>query len=254
MASAGALEARASVCAGTDREDDLEQLSKPRPTRTPGAPADAAGRRNARVLSFVYDYDRLIDACSRKLRENGRNVRALLIRASSYHKKGADSGEGRPQGRRRRGAARTCCRGRGRGNRCAPRPPSRLWAASSAWRGTPAGAPQPPPCGGSHPRGRQRTPSPAVWTRPCRTRDAPAPPTPADPPAPRVGAGCLEEALADYHAVLRLEPRSVDALYHRGAVHEKLGHLDDAIKDFTGARLAHVHATKMVIGRYRPSA
>jgi hypothetical protein len=59
---------------------------------------------------------------------------------------------------------------------------------------------------------------------------------PAHPPAaptapPRAGA--LQEALDDYGAVLRLEPRSVDALYHRGALHEKLGGLDDAIRDFS---------------------
>ena len=34
--------------------------------------------------------------------------------------------------------------------------------------------------------------------------------------------------------MLRLEPRSVDALYHRGTIFEKLGSLDDAIRDFSG--------------------
>eukprot|EP00879_Flechtneria_rotunda_P024796 GHRR01026312.1.p1 GENE.GHRR01026312.1~~GHRR01026312.1.p1 ORF type:complete len:217 (+),score=73.59 GHRR01026312.1:475-1125(+) len=44
-----------------------------------------------RVLYFRRnaDYDRLIEVCSRKLHENPRNVRALLIRASSRLKKGA---------------------------------------------------------------------------------------------------------------------------------------------------------------------
>lgn len=43
-----------------------------------------------RVLYFRRnaDYDRLIEVCSRKLSENPRNIRALLIRASSNLKKG----------------------------------------------------------------------------------------------------------------------------------------------------------------------
>jgi tetratricopeptide (TPR) repeat protein len=46
-------------------------------------------------------------------------------------------------------------------------------------------------------------------------------------------AGALEASLADYNAVLQLEPRNVDALYYRGTVYEKLGKLDEAIADFT---------------------
>jgi tetratricopeptide (TPR) repeat protein len=46
--------------------------------------------------------------------------------------------------------------------------------------------------------------------------------------------GALEPALGDYNAALQLEPRNVDALYHRGSVFEKLGRLDDAITDFSG--------------------
>lgn len=44
-----------------------------------------------RVLYFRRnaDYDRLIEVCSRKISENPRNIRALLIRASSNLKKGA---------------------------------------------------------------------------------------------------------------------------------------------------------------------
>jgi tetratricopeptide (TPR) repeat protein len=45
--------------------------------------------------------------------------------------------------------------------------------------------------------------------------------------------GRLREAVDDYTAALRLEPRRADALYHRGALREKLGALDDAIRDFT---------------------
>jgi hypothetical protein len=43
-----------------------------------------------RVLYFRRnaDYDRLIEVCSRKISENPRNIRALLIRASSNLKKG----------------------------------------------------------------------------------------------------------------------------------------------------------------------
>lgn len=50
---------------------------------------------------------------------------------------------------------------------------------------------------------------------------------------PITHAGALQEALDDYNSVLRLEPRNVDALYHRGTVYEKLGCLDEAIHDFT---------------------
>lgn len=48
-----------------------------------------------RVLYFRRnaDYDRLIEVCSRKLAENPRNVRALLIRASSTLKKGVHNRE-----------------------------------------------------------------------------------------------------------------------------------------------------------------
>lgn len=45
--------------------------------------------------------------------------------------------------------------------------------------------------------------------------------------------GSLEPSLADYNAVLQLEPGNVDALYYRGTVFEKLGQLDEAIGDFT---------------------
>jgi hypothetical protein len=45
--------------------------------------------------------------------------------------------------------------------------------------------------------------------------------------------GALEPSLEDYNRVLQLEPGSVDALYYRGTVYEKLGRLDEAISDFT---------------------
>lgn len=46
-------------------------------------------------------------------------------------------------------------------------------------------------------------------------------------------AGELEASLSDYNRVLMLEPSSVDALYYRGSVYEKLGQLDAAIGDFS---------------------
>jgi hypothetical protein len=73
--------------------DYLEQLSRPILTRRKDfIDKDEEARKSPnRVLYFRRnaDYDRLIEACGRKLAENPRNVRALLIRASSYTKKGA---------------------------------------------------------------------------------------------------------------------------------------------------------------------
>lgn len=48
-----------------------------------------------------------------------------------------------------------------------------------------------------------------------------------------VPADQLALALDDFNAVLRLNPKHVDGLYHRGTVYEKLGQLDAAIADFT---------------------
>lgn len=46
-------------------------------------------------------------------------------------------------------------------------------------------------------------------------------------------AGSWHECLADYNIILQLEPKNIDAVYHRGTVYEKLGRLDEAIQDFT---------------------
>lgn len=77
---------------GATEEDDLDVLSKPTLTRRKDFidKEEEARKSPNRVLYFRRnaDYDRLIEACSRKLRDNPRNIRALLIRASSYLKKG----------------------------------------------------------------------------------------------------------------------------------------------------------------------
>eukprot|EP00878_Enallax_costatus_P032514 GHUV01035738.1.p1 GENE.GHUV01035738.1~~GHUV01035738.1.p1 ORF type:complete len:686 (+),score=191.39 GHUV01035738.1:330-2387(+) len=74
-------------------DDDLDRLSKPILTRRKDFidKEEEARKSPNRVLYFRRnaDYDRLIEVCSRKLAENPRNVRALLIRASSNLKKGA---------------------------------------------------------------------------------------------------------------------------------------------------------------------
>ena len=114
MAAAGALEQRrmsggagpaaaaaavaAAAAAGHHHhhhglgDDDLDALSRPILTRRKDfIDKDEEARKSPnRVLYFRRnaDYDRLIEACGRKLRDNPRNVRALLIRASSYSKKG----------------------------------------------------------------------------------------------------------------------------------------------------------------------
>jgi hypothetical protein len=74
-------------------DDDLDRLAKPILTRRKDFidKEEEARKSPNRVLYFRRnaDYDRLIEVCSRKLAENPRNVRALLIRASSTLKKGA---------------------------------------------------------------------------------------------------------------------------------------------------------------------
>jgi hypothetical protein len=63
------------MCCGLADFIDKEEEARKSPNRV------LYFRRNA-------DYDRLIEVCSRKLSENPRNIRALLIRASSNLKKG----------------------------------------------------------------------------------------------------------------------------------------------------------------------
>jgi hypothetical protein len=120
MAAPGALERRVSHGQG---DDDLDALSRPILTRRKDfIDKDEEARKSPnRVLYFRRnaDYDRLIEACGRKLRDNPRNVRALLIRASSYSKKGGwgvgrvaagpgvRGGRARARGTRRR--RRRCC-------------------------------------------------------------------------------------------------------------------------------------------------
>jgi hypothetical protein len=78
--------------AGPNDDDDLDVLSKPILTRRKDFidKEEEARKSPNRVLYFRRnaDYDRLIEVCTRKLGDNPRNVRALLIRASSYYKKG----------------------------------------------------------------------------------------------------------------------------------------------------------------------
>ena len=91
-----------------EEEDDLDQLSRPKLTRRKDFvdKEEEARKSPNRVLYFRRnaDYDRLIEVCSRKIVANSSNVRALLIRASSYLKKGGSPGaapasRGRQRGR-----------------------------------------------------------------------------------------------------------------------------------------------------------
>jgi hypothetical protein len=102
--SFGQLQRRSSLKNGTGalnnlptivvqhEDDDLDRLAKPILTRRKDFidKEEEARKSPNRVLYFRRnaDYDRLIEVCSRKLAENPRNVRALLIRASSTLKKG----------------------------------------------------------------------------------------------------------------------------------------------------------------------
>jgi hypothetical protein len=73
-------------------EDDLEQLQTGRLTRRKDFidKEEEARKSPNRVLYYRRnaDYDRLIEVCSRKIAADPSSVRALLIRASSYLKKG----------------------------------------------------------------------------------------------------------------------------------------------------------------------
>lgn len=75
-----------------DDVDELDRLARPILTRRKDFidKEEEARKSPNRVLYFRRnaDYDRLIEVCSKKLFENPRNVRALLIRASSNLKKG----------------------------------------------------------------------------------------------------------------------------------------------------------------------
>jgi hypothetical protein len=78
--------------AGQDDVDELDRLSRPILTRRKDFidKEEEARKSPNRVLYFRRnaDYDRLIEVCSKKLSENPRNIRALLIRSSSNLKKG----------------------------------------------------------------------------------------------------------------------------------------------------------------------
>jgi hypothetical protein len=77
-------------------EDDLEQLQTGRLTRRKDFidKEEEARKSPNRVLYYRRnaDYDRLIEVCSRKIAADPSNVRAFLIRASSYLKKGGQHG------------------------------------------------------------------------------------------------------------------------------------------------------------------
>lgn len=81
---------------------DIEYLASGSLARRPGGGAGVSGvaRLDAAVAGtgppssrqYIYrqnaDYDSLIEACSRKLATQPGNLRALMIRANSYAKKG----------------------------------------------------------------------------------------------------------------------------------------------------------------------
>ena len=70
--------------------DDIEYLaSGTLARRGTGEAAAAASSRRQYVYRKNADYDSLIEACSRNLVAQPNNVRALMIRANSYRKKGA---------------------------------------------------------------------------------------------------------------------------------------------------------------------
>ena len=93
-----------------ERERVLMTLSRPIPFRPRGdgwlscvarrkdfLDKEAEARQNPSRMMYYRrnaDYDRLVEVCSRKLRGNPNNLRALLIRASSYMKVRGRGGRG----------------------------------------------------------------------------------------------------------------------------------------------------------------
>jgi hypothetical protein len=79
-------------------DEDLDALSKPTLTRRKDFidKEEEARKSPNRVLYFRRnaDFDRLIEVCTRKIADNPRNLRALLIRASSLYKKGEAAAQG----------------------------------------------------------------------------------------------------------------------------------------------------------------
>lgn len=45
----------------------------------------------------------------------------------------------------------------------------------------------------------------------------------------------LEEAVADFSEVLRIDPRNASALYSRGSARDNLGRFSEALSDYTAA-------------------
>ena len=45
----------------------------------------------------------------------------------------------------------------------------------------------------------------------------------------------LEEAVADFSEVLRMDPSNANALYSRGSARDNLGHFHEALSDYTAA-------------------
>ena len=90
MVSALASSANADLASA--EQDELEYLSSATLTKRKDFIDREEEARNApnRVLYYRRnaDNDRLIQVCTDKLQHNPRNVRALLIRAASYVKKG----------------------------------------------------------------------------------------------------------------------------------------------------------------------
>ncbi len=45
----------------------------------------------------------------------------------------------------------------------------------------------------------------------------------------------LEEAVADFSEVLRMDPSNANALYSRGSARDNMGRFDQALSDYTAA-------------------
>ncbi len=70
-------------------EDDLEALAAAVARRKQLRQIQKAPKQDGSLYyKGVADYDRLINVCTEKLLKDPHNIRALLIRASSYLKKG----------------------------------------------------------------------------------------------------------------------------------------------------------------------
>lgn len=202
-----------------NRADDIEYLASGSLTkRGEGERAVAAAAAPSR--RYVYrknaDYDSLIEACTRKLAVHPNNVRALMIRANSYMKKGERPPSHLPALNRRPGCCRRAltpaCR------RAALRLAGLLEEAVRDY---------------SVVLGREPGHVDAAYQRGAASHKL----------------GRLEQAISDFSLVLSLEPGHAKAAYSRAACNNLAGRYDEANGGWARVRQAAAPAARLCCPR-----